>query len=112
MLQRFCSDAGVDPEKVETQVAEINRQTGNTIPIVDEGFVKSVVAWVKVQEETLQVELDAVRRAEARSNVYLCSEVLSKEYPKQLPEARQKKLEVGLDAAVALFEKEMSLLNG
>lgn len=112
MIARFAEQEEVEPEKVEAQLQEIGEATGNTIPIVDEEYVKSVVKWVKAQTKTIQVQLDATRIAEARSSVYLCADVLSKTYQKQDSAERQKKLDSGLDTAAVLFEREMSLLNG
>lgn len=111
MVQRFSEEAKVKMADVQATLDKVDEQFDVEVPKHEE-YIRDIVAFVKAEKEARQITLAAARMAEARSNALLCSEVLSKSYSKDGEPSRRKKIELGLDAAANLFERELNLLNG
>lgn len=111
VVRRLSEEAGVKEDDVHLEMNKVDAQAGQELPRTED-YVKQVVTLIKGQQEVIQNQLLIQQEARRRENVLLAAEVLSKEYPDMKEADTQKKLDLGLQSATNLLQKEMSLLNG
>lgn len=111
VVRRLSGEAGVSEDEVHSKLNAVDAHAGQELPKTED-YIKQVVDLIKQQQEFTQGQVLMQQEARRRENVLLASEVLSKEYPAMNEADTLKKLDLGLQAAANLLQREMSLLNG
>ena len=112
MIQRLSDDRGVDEKATHRELNQIDAEANLQMPRTEE-YVSLVIDLVQERLAALEAQNRSYRHAEARNNVLMASQVLSREYPYTEKSGDvYRKTQLGLQLAANLLSKELSLLDG